>query len=97
MRDHAERGHEVFSLLKKSQLSAWSVVITLRVMFRRRRIRVEKSQPKIGIPARLRDLGVTPEQLPLFAEKAFGIKRILRVNPRVPTVADIEGVYRAAY
>jgi alcohol dehydrogenase class IV len=58
---------------------------------------VERLKAEIGIPARLRDLGVTPQQLPLFAEKAFGIKRILRVNPRVPTVAEIEGVFRAAY
>ncbi|HWB09367.1 MAG TPA: iron-containing alcohol dehydrogenase [Pirellulales bacterium] len=58
---------------------------------------VERLKAEIGIPARLRDLGVTPQQLPLFAEKAFGIKRILRVNPRVPTVADVEDVYRAAF
>jgi alcohol dehydrogenase class IV len=58
---------------------------------------VERLKAEIGIPARLRDLGVTPEQLPRFAEKAFAIKRILRVNPRVPTVADVEEVYRAAY
>jgi len=51
----------------------------------------------IGIPARLRDLGVREDQLPGFAEKAFGIKRILRVNPRLPTVADIEAIYRAAW
>ncbi|HVA45601.1 MAG TPA: iron-containing alcohol dehydrogenase [Pirellulales bacterium] len=58
---------------------------------------VERLKAAIGIPARLRDLGVTGEQLPRFAEKAFAIKRILRVNPRVPTVADIEEVYRAAF
>lgn len=58
---------------------------------------VERLRAEIGIPGRLRDLGVTPEQLPLFAEKAFGIKRILRVNPRSPTLADIEAVYRAAF
>jgi hypothetical protein len=48
----------------------------------------------IGIPARLRDIGVHEDQLPGFAEKAFGIKRILRVNPREPTVADIESIFR---
>lgn len=57
---------------------------------------VERLKAAIGIPARLKDLGVAAEQLPNFAEKAFGIKRILRVNPRVPTVDDILGVYRAA-
>lgn len=58
---------------------------------------VERLKAAIGIPTRLRELGVTPEQLPSFAEKAFGIKRILRVNPRVPTAAEIEEVYRAAW
>jgi alcohol dehydrogenase class IV len=32
-----------------------------------------------------------------FAAKAFAIKRILRVNPRTPTVADCEAIYRAAW
>jgi len=32
-----------------------------------------------------------------FAEKAFGIKRILRVNPRPVTVEDVEGIFRAAF
>jgi alcohol dehydrogenase class IV len=58
---------------------------------------VERLKSAIGIPARLRDLGVKPDQLPLFAEKTFGIKRILRVNPRVPTMAEIEEVFRSAY
>ena len=58
---------------------------------------VERLKAAIGIPARLRDLGVSEAQLPLFAGKAFNIKRILRVNPRVPTAADIEAVYRAAF
>jgi alcohol dehydrogenase class IV len=50
----------------------------------------------IGIPHRLRELGVKPEQLPAFAEKAFAVKRILRVNPRPVTVGDLEGILRAA-
>jgi alcohol dehydrogenase class IV len=58
---------------------------------------VERLRADIGIPARLRDLGVRPEQLRPFAEKAFGIKRILRVNPRPVTVADLEGILQAAY
>ena len=58
---------------------------------------VEKLRNEIGIPQRLRDLGVQENQLRLFAEKAASIKRILRVNPRVPSVEDIESIYRAAY
>jgi alcohol dehydrogenase len=58
---------------------------------------VEKLRGAIGIPLRLRELGVKQEQLRPFAEKAFGIKRILRVNPRPVTVADLEGILQAAY
>jgi alcohol dehydrogenase class IV len=58
---------------------------------------VERLRADIGIPLRLRDLGVSEGQLRPFAEKAFGIKRILRVNPRPVTVDDLEGILRAAY
>jgi alcohol dehydrogenase len=59
---------------------------------------VEKLRSDIGIPTRLRDLGVTPEMLPGFAEKAFAIKRLMRVNPRMPTSADeLLAIYQAAW
>jgi alcohol dehydrogenase class IV len=58
---------------------------------------VERLRDDIGIPRRLRDLGVKEEQLRSFAERAFGIKRILRVNPRPVTADDLEAIYRAAY
>jgi alcohol dehydrogenase class IV len=58
---------------------------------------VERLRADIGIPLRLRDLGVTEDQLRPFAEKAFGIKRILRVNPRPVTVEDLEGILKAAF
>lgn len=58
---------------------------------------VESLKERIGIPMRLRELGVTREQLPAFAEKAFGIKRILRVNPRMPTQAEIQEIFEAAW
>jgi alcohol dehydrogenase class IV len=58
---------------------------------------VEGLRADIGIPARLRDLGVREEQLRTFAEKACGIRRILRVNPRPVTVEDVAAIYRAAY
>lgn len=60
-------------------------------------IAVERLKDDIGIPRRLRDLGVTEGQLRPFAEKAFGIKRILRVNPRPVTVEDLEGILREAF
>jgi alcohol dehydrogenase class IV len=60
-------------------------------------IALERLKKDIGIPERLRDLGVKEEQLRPFAEKAFGIKRILRVNPRPVTADDLESILRAAY
>lgn len=58
---------------------------------------VERLRAAIGIPNRLREIGARPDQLRGFAEKAFGVKRILRVNPRVPTVDDLEAILQAAY
>ncbi len=57
---------------------------------------VEKLRSDIGIPARMRELGVSEAQLPGFAEKAFAVKRILRVNPREMTQEALEGILRAA-
>jgi alcohol dehydrogenase class IV len=57
---------------------------------------VEKLRGDIGIPLRLRELRVTQAQLRPFAEKAFGIKRILRVNPRSVTLDDLQGILQAA-
>jgi alcohol dehydrogenase class IV len=58
---------------------------------------VTRLRADIGIPQRLRDLGVQEAQLRPFAEKAFGIRRILRVNPRPVTVEDLEGILREAF
>ncbi len=59
---------------------------------------IERLRADIGIPLRLRDIGVKEEMLPEFAEKAFAIKRLMRVNPRMPQSADeILGIYRAAF
>jgi alcohol dehydrogenase class IV len=58
---------------------------------------VEDLRRRIGIPERLRDLGVREEQLPVFADKALGIKRILRVNPRMPTKEDLMRILKSAW
>jgi alcohol dehydrogenase class IV len=58
---------------------------------------VEDLRRDIGIPTRLRDIGVKEEMLVPFAEKAFSFKRLMRVNPRYPTQAEIEQVFRAAF
>jgi alcohol dehydrogenase len=58
---------------------------------------VELLRADIGIPQRLRDIGVQENQLPVLAEKAFAVQRVLRVNPRPVTVEDLEGILRSAY
>jgi alcohol dehydrogenase class IV len=58
---------------------------------------VEDIRREIGIPQRLRDLGVLQSQIPAFADKALGIKRLLRVNPRMPTREDLIGILSAAW
>jgi alcohol dehydrogenase class IV len=58
---------------------------------------VERMRTLVGVPTRLRDLGVKREQLPEFAEKAFAIKRLMNNNPRRPTQEDILEIYRQAY
>jgi alcohol dehydrogenase class IV len=57
---------------------------------------VDKLRNDIGIPQRLRDIGVKQEQLRSMAEKTIGIKRILRVNPRSVTVEEIEAIFNEA-
>ena len=52
----------------------------------------------IGVPTRLRDVGVKEEMLPAFAAKAFAIKRLMRVNPRHPqSEGEILAIYQAAF
>jgi alcohol dehydrogenase class IV len=58
---------------------------------------VDRLRADIGVPGRLRDIGVKEDQLPGFAEKAFALKRILRVNPREVTVESLTGILREAF
>jgi alcohol dehydrogenase len=59
---------------------------------------MEQLRVDIDIPTQLRQLGVTEAMLPTFAEKAFAIKRLMRVNPRYPTGADeLLEIYREAW
>ena len=57
---------------------------------------VEHLKERIGIPQKMRELGVERGQLRGFAEKAHSIRRILRVNPREASVDQIEDIYLAA-
>lgn len=58
---------------------------------------VERISAAIGIPQRIADLGGRREQLPVFAEKTFAIKRLMNVNPRTPTQADLLDILEAAF
>ena len=60
-------------------------------------IAVKRLSVAIGIPQRIRDLGGTLEQLPTFAAKSFSIKRLMLLNPRRPTEADLLDILRAAF
>lgn len=58
---------------------------------------VERLRQEIGIPERLRDIGVPKDQLRTLAEKAHAIKRILRVNPRQPEIEELEDILVEAW
>jgi alcohol dehydrogenase class IV len=59
--------------------------------------RVRSLRKEIGIPDKLREIGVQEHQLRSFAEAAFGIKRLMRSNPRRATVDDLESILQAAF
>jgi alcohol dehydrogenase class IV len=59
--------------------------------------RVESLQSELGIRKRLRELGLTREAIPGVAAKAFGIKRLMETNPRMPTEADLVAILETAY
>jgi alcohol dehydrogenase len=58
---------------------------------------VDRLRTAIGIPARLRELGVRQDQLRGFAERAAAIRRVLRVNPRELTLDNIVAIYQSAF
>ena len=57
---------------------------------------VERLRAATGIPARIADIGGKAEQLEEFAAKAFGIRRLMTLNARLPTEADLLGILQAA-
>ena len=59
--------------------------------------RIIELRCEIGIPHRIRELGGTEDQLPDFAAKAFGIKRLMDLNPRVPTEAGLLQILKTAF
>ena len=60
-------------------------------------VAVNRLRTAIGIPLRIRDLGGTRDQLPGFARKSFAIKRLMLLNGRTPTEADLLQILQAAW
>jgi alcohol dehydrogenase len=56
---------------------------------------VTELSKRVGIPQRLSEVGVTDEFVPQMAEDAAASGNA-KVNPRVPTVAEVEELYRTA-
>jgi alcohol dehydrogenase len=52
---------------------------------------------ELGIEMRLSRHGAKAEDLPLWAEEAFAIKRLIDNNPRTLGVGDIEAIYAQAF
>ncbi len=59
--------------------------------------RVVELQNAIGIQTRLSDLGLQHSDIPAVAAKAFGIKRLMDVNPQTPREQDLESILEQAY
>lgn len=59
--------------------------------------KVEEIKKAVGIPDRLRDIGAKSDQLPGFAQKSFGIKRLMNLNPRLPSESELLRVLEDAY
>ena len=57
---------------------------------------VDTLRERIGVPARLSQLQVTREHLPLMAKKAHGITRLMLLTAKSPTAADILDIYQRA-
>jgi alcohol dehydrogenase class IV len=52
---------------------------------------------EIGIPTRLRELGVSEDELRPLAEATAGLRRLLDLNPRPLDADTLEGILRRAY
>ena len=58
---------------------------------------VVEMQHAVGIRTRLTDLGLVRDQIPLVAQKAFQIKRLMDVNPRRATESDLVAILENAF
>jgi len=51
----------------------------------------------IGLPSRMRDIGVKENDIRSMAEATMGVTRLLRNNPRRVTVDDLEQIFKRAF
>jgi alcohol dehydrogenase class IV len=51
----------------------------------------------IGLPSRMREIGVKEEDIRPMAEATMGITRLLRGNPRRVTADDLEEIFKCAF
>lgn len=58
---------------------------------------LQQLMQRLGLPARLRDMGIAEDALPALAGDAMQQQRLLINNPRDVTEADALAIYRAAY
>jgi len=58
---------------------------------------IQRLKRDVGLPMRLRDLGVREADLPPMAEQAATYQRLLRLSPRPLDVAALEGILRSAW
>jgi alcohol dehydrogenase class IV len=58
---------------------------------------VERLQADVQIRTQLRQLGMSRQQLPEVAAKAFAIKRLMDTNPRTPSESDLLQLLEAAF
>lgn len=51
----------------------------------------------IGLPSKMRDIGVKESDIRPMAETTLQLESILRLNPRKLSLEDIESIYKRAY
>ncbi len=60
-------------------------------------VKLESLAERMSVPRRLRDVGISHNELPLLAEDAMRQTRLLMNNPREVTLEDARAIYQAAY
>ncbi len=57
---------------------------------------VRRLERAVGVPMRLSEIGITAEQVDYIAERTFGLKRLMLINPRPVTLDDLKEIVRRA-